>query len=177
VTVTFALDKSDYFLLTKVGNYNTILAEVVEWVGVALLGFGGGGKMNERRVRKVVLGMAKVALLLDLVKTWKKHLPEDDFQKLQNSAIQDSILLQEALEKALGILTEIAVEFFPGISPEILHNLHKWSRDTIELLKEFPEIRELEAMGALLLFGGYIPDFFIVQAAMIRGARIQGAGH
>jgi hypothetical protein len=132
--------------------------------------------MNEReeRVRRAVVGMAKVALLLDLVKTWKKHLPEDDFQKLQNSAIQDSILLQEALEKALGILTEIAVEFFPGISPEILH---KWSRDTIELLKEFPEIRELEAMGALLLFGGYIPDFFIVQAAMIRGARIQGAGH
>jgi len=29
----------------------------------------------------------------------------------------------------------------------------------------------------LLLFGGYIPDFFIVQAAMIRGARIQDAGN
>ena len=98
--------------------------------------------MNER-VRRAVVGMAKVALLLDLVKTWKKHLPEDDFQKL-SSAVQDSILLQEALEKALGILTEIAVEFFPGISREILY---KWSRDTIELLKEFPEIRELEAIG------------------------------
>jgi len=128
--------------------------------------------MNER-VRRAVVGMAKVALLLDLVKTWKKHLPEDDFQKL-SSAVQDSILLQEALEKALGILTEIAVEFFPGISREILY---KWSRDTIELLKEFPEIRELEAIGGLLLFGGYIPDFFIVQAAMIRGARIQDAGN
>jgi len=129
--------------------------------------------MNEReeRVRRVVLAMAKMGLVIDILNAWSNRLTEKDFQQLK-CAVEEPFLSSQIVN-VCNVLVRVAAEFFPGTS---LDTFNEWLRDTIHFFKDYREVLHPESpvdaiFAAFLMFGGYIPEDQILEAALIRGTQ------
>jgi hypothetical protein len=119
-------------------------------------------KEREERLKEAIIGLAKVALHLELTIKWKEYFTEKDLQRWQE-LIHSEKSLPEEVREGLAWLGALASEFFPDMSPT---TVVEWVYDCVEMLRRIrvPPLG-FETLAALLIFGGYLSPEEILESS------------